>query len=184
MATPTATSDKGPATTIDSAAAATTIPFEPLVAVVDFHHHRGPEIEFWLGAKDGVDPGLENEWDLLPFMALSDGSHAYVQIVLFPYGVEINLQRHLMLTASVPDDRSTEDFSYFTLRNLSTPMSSSLFGIACTRQLPASELIERPPEVTRSVVQKAIVVVTDEPRHFGMLREKLSVVTAAWFGQK
>lgn len=27
--------------------------------------------------EDGVDPALENDWSLLPFMALSDGAHAY-----------------------------------------------------------------------------------------------------------
>jgi Transport protein Avl9 len=37
---------------------------------------RGPEIEFWLGTEEGVDPAAENDWSLLPFMALSDGVHA------------------------------------------------------------------------------------------------------------
>lgn len=97
-------------------------------------------------------------------MALSDGSHA-----------------------------STEDFSYFTLRRIASPSTStrdepppqsSLFGISCTRQLDASTLIERPADVTRSAVQKAVVVVTEWPGDLGQLREKLSVVTAAWFSQR
>jgi Transport protein Avl9 len=37
---------------------------------------RGPEIEFWLGVEEGADPAAENDWSLLPFMALSDGAHA------------------------------------------------------------------------------------------------------------
>ena len=65
---------------------------EPLIAVVDFHHarqvlskpsrttaltlSRGPEVEFWLGAAEGVDPAADNDWSLLPFMALTDGAHA------------------------------------------------------------------------------------------------------------
>lgn len=41
------------------------------------HTFRGPEIEFWLGADEGTDPAADNEWSLLPFMALSDGAHTY-----------------------------------------------------------------------------------------------------------
>jgi Transport protein Avl9 len=37
---------------------------------------RGPEIEFWLGIEEGADPAADNDWSLLPFMALSDGAHA------------------------------------------------------------------------------------------------------------
>ncbi|KAL8902836.1 MAG: hypothetical protein Q9207_004348 [Kuettlingeria erythrocarpa] len=37
----------------------------------------GPEIESWFGVDDGVDPAADNDWSLLPFMALSDGAHAY-----------------------------------------------------------------------------------------------------------
>jgi Transport protein Avl9 len=36
---------------------------------------RGPEVELWLGADEGADPAAENDWSLLPFMALSDGAH-------------------------------------------------------------------------------------------------------------
>lgn len=38
--------------------------------------YRGPEIETWFGAEEGSDPAADNEWPLLPFMALSDGAHA------------------------------------------------------------------------------------------------------------
>ncbi|KAI6244792.1 Late secretory pathway protein AVL9 [Erysiphe necator] len=132
------------------------LPFTPLVAVVDFHHARGPEMEDWFGAHPGSDPVIENDWSLLPFMALSDGAHA-----------------------------SAQEFSYFTLvrkANASQPFSS-LFGIACSRQIDSSKLINRPDDVTRSTVQKAVVVITDSPQSFGMLRERLSVVTTAWFSQ-
>ncbi|KAH8804785.1 transport protein Avl9-domain-containing protein [Xylogone sp. PMI_703] len=131
--------------------------FIPLVCVVDFHHARGPEVEAWFGAAEGSDPAVENEWPLLPFMALSDGAHA-----------------------------STEDFSYFTLLRPARDSTSatSLFGISCTRQMDASQLLERPADVTRSTVQKAVVVIADSPQSFGMLRERLSVVTTAWFAQR
>ncbi|KAI3331406.1 transport protein Avl9-domain-containing protein [Ustulina deusta] len=131
--------------------------FVPLVAVVDFHHHRGPEVERWFGVPEGRDPAVEWDWTLLPFMALSDGAHA-----------------------------SAEDFSYFTLVRPATDDSptTSLFGISCTRQMEAAQLLVRPPDVTRSTVQKAVVVIADTPQFFGMLRERLSVVTSAWFAQR
>lgn len=38
---------------------------------------RGPEIEHCIGDK-GTNPAADNDWSLLPFMALSDGAHLYV----------------------------------------------------------------------------------------------------------
>lgn len=50
--------------------------FAPLIIVVGFHHARGPEVENWFGVEDDFNPATEYGWDLLPFMALSDGAHA------------------------------------------------------------------------------------------------------------
>src|SRR4051812_281874 len=82
--------------------------------------------------------------------------------------------------------RSAEDYSYFTLRREGTDSraASSLFGISCTRQLDSNALIDRPAEVTRSTVQKAVVVISDSPQHFGAIKAQLGVVTAAWFAQR
>ncbi|OAA47831.1 LAlv9 family protein [Metarhizium rileyi] len=131
--------------------------FSPLVTIVGFHHARGPEVETWFGADEGIDPAIKYNWPLLPFMALSDGAHA-----------------------------SEEDFSYFTLLKpeTQTEPATSLFGISCTRQLDSAQLINRPADVTRSTVQKAVVVIADSPQFFGMLRERLSIVTQAWFAQR
>jgi hypothetical protein len=46
------------------------------------------------------------------------------------------------------------------------------------------QLLSRPADVTRSTVQKAVVVIAGSPQQFGMLRERLSVVTTAWFAQR
>lgn len=132
--------------------------FEPLVCVVDFHHARGPEIEHWFGAGDH-DPATENDWQLIPYMALPDGAH-----------------------------QSEEEFSYFSLvhkaREGMDVEPTSVFGISCIRQMSSAELNYRPAEVTRGAVQKAIVAITDKPQSFSVLRERLSAVTRAWFGQK
>lgn len=50
--------------------------------------------------------------------------------------------------------------------------------------MDASQLLNRPADVTRSTVQKAVVVIADSPQYFGVLRERLSVVTKAWFAQR
>jgi hypothetical protein len=50
--------------------------------------------------------------------------------------------------------------------------------------MDASALLNRPADVTRSTVQKAVVVIADSPQFFGMLRERLGVVTSAWFAQR
>ncbi|PQK10205.1 hypothetical protein BB8028_0002g05290 [Beauveria bassiana] len=131
--------------------------FVPLVTVVGFHHARGPEVESWFGVDDGTDPAADYNWQLLPFMALSDGAHA-----------------------------SEEDFSYFTLLRPATAdkPACSLFGISCTRQIDSAALLNRPADVTRSTVQKAVVVIADSPHFFGVLRERLGMVTHAWFAQR
>lgn len=137
--------------------ASTASPFTPLLCVVDFHHARGPEIEQWHGST--TDPVKTNpDWHLIPYMALPDGAHA-----------------------------SAEEFSYFTLVHNDASGScepTSVFGISCCQQVDASELKWKSSEVTRSAVQKAVCVITARPWELGGLREKLRVVTRAWFAQR
>ncbi|KAK5444308.1 hypothetical protein LTS15_010423 [Exophiala xenobiotica] len=106
----------------------------------------------------GDDLYKRNDWSLLPFMALSDGAHAMA-----------------------------EEFSYFTLLNKGASDAepgSSLFGISCTRQIRAEKLKRRSADVTRSTVQKAVVVVSSTAQGMGELRERLAAVTAAWYHQE
>ncbi|KAH9826079.1 Transport protein Avl9 [Teratosphaeria destructans] len=132
--------------------------FKPLVCVVDFHHARGPEVEHWIGA-EGSDPTAENDWQLIPYMALPDGAH-----------------------------QNEEEFSYFSLVHKAhggqDVEPTSVFGISCCHQIDASALLWKSEDVKRSAVQKAVVAITDRPQSFTALREKLSVVTRAWFAQK
>ncbi|EIW72030.1 hypothetical protein TREMEDRAFT_26165 [Tremella mesenterica DSM 1558] len=63
------------------------------------------------------------------------------------------------------------------------PPGQTLFGISCNRQLAAAELLKRPSDVTRSMVQKAVVVIASQPV-FGPIRDRLGVVTRAYFAQR
>ncbi|KAI9684363.1 MAG: late secretory pathway protein avl9 [Trizodia sp. TS-e1964] len=143
---------------------------------------EGPEVETWIGVEEGHDPAVVNDWSLLPFMALSDGAHAYV----LRHSIHIYHAVKIWLTLAMDRLRSTEDYSYFTLRLEATltQRARSLFGMSCTRQMESKELKILPVDVTRSTVQKAMVVITDSPQYFGTIRERLSVVTKAWFAQR
>ncbi|KAK6346798.1 late secretory pathway protein avl9 [Orbilia brochopaga] len=155
----TTVTDTTTATT--TAAATTTTPkrsFPPIVSIVGFHHAKGPDVEHWFGGDEDLeDTCTDAEWPFFPFMALCDGSHSFEQ-----------------------------DFSYFTLKREArgSRPASSLFGISCTMQLDSRLLKARSAEVTRSTVQKAVVVITDSPVYFGHLREQLVMVTSAWFAQR
>ena len=107
--------------------------------------------------KEGQSLAEQNEFELLPFQALSDGAHG-----------------------------ASEEFSWFTIpaKDASSILATSLFGMSCTRQIDSKRLKHRSVDVTRSTVQKAVVVLTDEPQYFGQFRERLSAVTNAWFAQE
>ncbi|GFZ51075.1 Late secretory pathway protein avl9 [Saitozyma sp. JCM 24511] len=134
------------------------------VAVVDFNHLIGPTVEFaypptlQLALQDDEALGR-----LLPFLALPDGAHL-----------------------------SEEDYSYFHCTYKPSdpvdpisdvPTNTTLFGISCNRQLASSDLLRRPSDVTRSMVQKAVIVIASQPV-FGPIRDKLGVVTRAYFAQR
>ncbi|KIJ17655.1 hypothetical protein PAXINDRAFT_129911 [Paxillus involutus ATCC 200175] len=90
---------------------------------------------------------------MLPFLALPDGAHM-----------------------------SLEDYSYFHLvPDAASP--STVFGISCNRQISASSLRVKDVDVTRSIVQKAVVVLASKPV-FGPIRDRLGVVTKALFEQR
>ncbi|OAD70697.1 hypothetical protein PHYBLDRAFT_115220 [Phycomyces blakesleeanus NRRL 1555(-)] len=147
------------------------------ILVVGFHHAYGPIVEFCLPplpqsdhSPDNLDDAnglgqnqtslekleLPEEWSFLPFLALPDGAH-----------------------------QKDEDFAYFHLPPVPgwSVAETTLFGISCNRQIPAKDLLVTTPDITRSIVQKAVVVLARQPI-FGPLRQKLAVITAAWFNQR
>ncbi|KLT44676.1 hypothetical protein CC85DRAFT_242154 [Cutaneotrichosporon oleaginosum] len=134
------------------------------VAVVDFNHLIGPTVEFAHPASLAEALAADDELSrLLPFLALPDGAHL-----------------------------SEEDYSYFHCAfnpragaepNTEVPWGRTIFGISCNRQIAASDLLHKSSDVTRSMVQKAVIVLASQPV-FGPVRDRLGVVTRAFFAQR
>jgi len=152
------------------------------VLCVAFHHRNGPQVEFAnpefpeiirastsaikhtrtttsnSTKSEAVQPiDLPDEWNFLPFICLPDGAHAV-----------------------------DEEFIYFHLPPVpswDSHYQSTVFGLACYRQIKATELTVKAADVTRSTVQKAVVVLASVPL-LGSVKSKLGMVTEALFAQK
>ncbi|KAG8948982.1 late secretory pathway protein avl9 [Tulasnella sp. 424] len=126
------------------------------IALVDFNHSVGPRVEMAHPASLLDDKEL---CTILPFLALPDGAH-----------------------------QSAEDYAYFHLTLENGPVTSgshpdTVFGISCNKQIAACDLIEKDADVSRSTVQKAVIVLASKPL-FGLIRDRLCVVTNALFNQR
>ena len=62
-------------------------------------------------------------------------------------------------------------------------LQNCVFGLACYRQISSDQLLIKSADVTRSMVQKAVVVLATQPI-LGSVRSKLGLVTQAFFAQK
>jgi hypothetical protein len=151
------------------------------VLCVQFHHRYGPQVEYaypplppvtakarsatsspgvsGIPATTGTD--LPDEWSFLPFLCLPDGAHL-----------------------------SDEEFIYFHLPPVRDPAwadgpysGQTLFGLACYNQIDINQLLNKTPEMTRSSVQKAVVVLATDPV-LGAVKNKLGLVTQAFFAQR
>ncbi|OBZ69052.1 Late secretory pathway protein AVL9, partial [Grifola frondosa] len=136
------------------------------IALVDFNHLVGPKIEFSRGSIFEDEEIVK----ILPFLALPDGAHL-VSLLYLPIEV-FGSQR-------LPDDRG---YSYFHLVPTS-PNPTTVFGISCNRQISTSSLLVKDPDVTRSTVQKAVVILASKPV-FGPIRDRLGVITRTLFAQR
>jgi hypothetical protein len=59
----------------------------------------------------------------------------------------------------------------------------AIFGVACYRQIDTSTLLSKDDDVTRSHVQKSVVVLSKVPL-YGVLTAKLELITQAYFNEK
>ncbi|XP_054727701.1 late secretory pathway protein AVL9 homolog [Anastrepha obliqua] len=123
------------------------------IVVVGFHHKLGCQVEF---SHPPLIPGTtgKNEcpsgWKYLPTLALPDGSHNFA-----------------------------DDTVFFNLPSLTEP-TESVYGVSCYRQIPIEKLKIRTADMTRSTVQKSIVILARLPI-YGYIEVKLSLITDAFF---
>lgn len=64
-----------------------------------------------------------------------------------------------------------------------TSQWTELIHPRCNRQIAAADLLRKGSDVTRSMVQKAVIVLASQPV-FGPVRDRLGVVTRAFFAQR
>ncbi|KAI5959799.1 uncharacterized protein KGF55_005031 [Candida pseudojiufengensis] len=145
------------------------------ICLVDFHHQRGPEIQWWKSNyHQEYSPNLFKN---LSFQALPDGSHLFEETFS-----NFNLIYDFNEKISIDDLNEINDFKGDP-RNLKT-----LFGCSCVHQLKTSELDneekQRNKDITRSIVQKAVVVIVRKQPIFTKIKEKLSIITKSYFLQQ
>jgi hypothetical protein len=76
----------------------------------------------------------------------------------------------------------TQEFIYFHLPP--SPLNSkTMFGLACFRQIDSKDLLHMTSDVTRTKVQKSVVILSCHPI-LPSLRSKLGLVTMAYFEQR
>ncbi|KAK6454239.1 transport protein Avl9-domain-containing protein [Scheffersomyces xylosifermentans] len=144
------------------------------ICVVDFHHQRGPEVQWWKSNYHS-DYSLEL-FKNLPFQALPDGSHLFEETFS-----NFNLVYDFESRSSIDCLQDLNEYQGDP-RHLKT-----LFGCSCVRQVKTSDLSQeerdRNKDITRSIVQKAIVIIVRKQPIFTKIKEKLSIVTKSYFQQ-
>lgn len=146
------------------------------LCLVDFHHVRGPEIQWWRSnyheKLDADDALFKN----LPFQALPDGSHLFEETF-----------SNFNLVYDFDDGRSLDDLRDIENFKGNPNHLETLFGCSCVRQIKTADLsldeLERNKDITRSIVQKAVVVISRRQPVFTKIKEKLSIITHSFFQQ-
>lgn len=142
------------------------------VAVVGFHHTRGPEVEYWVGP-DGDQSDL---WPYLPFQSLPDGSHSFEESVCY-FTLLYDHRNHRGPNPTPERDEEGHIIDSSNFNDVTT-----LFAVSCSRQIATADVENAPEDATRSSIHKSIVVIARKPV-FGSIKEKLTVVTRSYFEQ-
>lgn len=146
------------------------------ICVVDFHHVRGPEVQWWRSNYHKLLDGNTDLFKNLPFQALPDGAHLFEE-TFSNFNLVYDFARHVSL-----DNQADIDAFDGNPNHLET-----LFGCSCVRQVKTQDLspeeLERNRDITRSMVQKALVVISRKQPVFTKIKEKLSIITHSFFQQ-
>ncbi|CAK9442265.1 uncharacterized protein LODBEIA_P60080 [Lodderomyces beijingensis] len=145
------------------------------ICLVDFHHQRGPEIQYW---KSNYHPQYTPElFKNIPFQALPDGSHLFEETF-----------SNFNLVYDFDQGKSIDDFDAVNQFTGDPRHLKTLFGCSCVRQVKTSDLSQeerdRNKDITRSIVQKAVVVIVRKQPIFTKIKEKLSIITQSYFLQE
>lgn len=145
------------------------------VCLVDFHHQRGPEIQWW---KSNYHPDYDSSlFKNIPFLALPDGAHLFEETFS-----NFNLVYDFKHKRSIDSLKDMNEFDDDP-RYLKT-----LFGCSCVQQVKTSVLTaeqrEENKDITRLIVQKAIVIIVRKQPIFIKIKEKLSIITKTYFQQE
>ncbi|OWB68291.1 hypothetical protein B5S30_g3667 [[Candida] boidinii] len=171
------------------------------LCLVDFHHTRGPEIEYWIDDETTDEnkflkiEKISKLWPHLPFQALPDGAHLFEETFsnfTLLYDEKSETCPDLPIRVSIDVDSEGNNIEETIDDELDSNIESltTFFGCSCIRQLPVSELKARQnsdnskpgDEYTRSIVQKSLVIISRYPVTI-QLREKLSIITKSYFDQ-
>lgn len=144
------------------------------LCVVDFHHVRGPEIQYW--RSNYFETALADLFKNLPFQAMPDGSHLFEETF-----------SNFNLVYDFENNISLDDLNDLRQYQLNPNNLETLFGCSCVRQIKTSDMsqeeLSRNKEITRSMVQKAVVVISRKQPIFTKIKEKLAIITQAFFQQ-
>lgn len=149
---------------------------------------------------------LSKKWPTLPFQALPDGSHEFEETFSnFNILLDESDGSTLNTICDIGSYKSLESYDANTRissaemdkhikeKQFESPLEkdlvsfnenvTTLWAISCIRQIATEELVEKSSSVTRTSVQKSIVIIARQPI-FGQLKEKLSIITKSLFLQK
>ncbi|XP_038057280.1 late secretory pathway protein AVL9 homolog [Patiria miniata] len=107
------------------------------ILVIGFHHKKGCQVDFsyppLIEGQSSSSSDIPAEWKHLPFLAVPDGAHNYL-----------------------------EDTIYFHLPGRDEKRNT-IYGISCYRQINTEDLLSRDKEFTRGTVQKSVCVLSTLP---------------------
>lgn len=152
------------------------------ILVVDFHHLQGPTVEWAYpvpasecsppsspaNSPDEAFPSLDSWAVLAEAPSREDLLRAYSRATA------------LALPDAAHREKPNGTACVFFVVNCGGAL---LYGVSCHRRVTTSDLVHRDANVSRSVVQKAVCVLSRCP-FYGMIQQRLSPVTQAFFEQK
>ncbi|XP_022099015.1 late secretory pathway protein AVL9 homolog [Acanthaster planci] len=107
------------------------------ILVIGFHHKRGGQVDFsyppLIEGQCSNSSDIPSEWKHLPFLALPDGAHNYL-----------------------------EDTIYFHLPG-KDEKRDTVYGVSCYRQIDTKDLLSKDKEFTRGTVQKSVCILSTLP---------------------